>query len=268
MSVEALTVVLNHSEARGTEKLVLIGIANHHGDAGAWPSVARLAGYSNMSERRVQQAIKALQVSGELTVKKGGGAGVGKYKTNLYWINVKCPPNCSGFPQHSQTKPASPLESQTKPASLQDETRFALEVKPSVTKPIEEPVIEPTLNSWEEFWKLYPRGEGKAQAREAYKKALRKVTADYLLDRLKAYIAHNKKHDIKFAHATTWLNQERWEDEYDQVYKANEDYRAKIDQERQQRELEYAEMQKSAAPPPKCKHNKTLALCPICVKDL
>ena len=122
--------------------------------------------------------------------------------------------------------------------------------------------------SWEEFWKLYPRGEGKAQAREAYKKALRKVTADYLLDRLKAYIAHNKKHDIKFAHATTWLNQERWEDEYDQVYKANEDYRAKIDQERQQRELEYAEMQKSAAPPPKCKHNKTLALCPICVKDL
>src|SRR6056297_3110288 len=264
MSVEALTVVLHHSEARGTEKLVLIGIANHHGDAGAWPSVARLAGYSNMSERRVQQAIKALQVSGELTVKKGGGAGVGKYKTNLYWINVKCPPNCSGFPQSSQTKPASPMESQTKPASLQDETRFALEVKPSVTKPIEEPVIEPTLNSWEEFWRLYPRGEGKAQAREAYKKALRKVTHDYLLDRLKAYIAHNKKHDIKFAHATTWLNQERWEDEYDAPSGSvwDTEYWEKREREDQERRREYEEMAKNAAPPPKCKHNKTLALCP------
>src|SRR6056297_4083183 len=168
MSVEALTVVLHHSEARGTEKLVLIGIANHHGDAGAWPSVARLAGYSNMSERRVQQAIKALQVSGELTVKKGGGAGVGKYKTNLYWINVKCPPNCSGFPRHSQTKPASPLESQTKPASLQDETRFALEVKPSVTKPIEEPLKEPLNPQFEKFWEEYPKKKEKQEAKKAF----------------------------------------------------------------------------------------------------
>ena len=124
--------------------------------------------------------------------------------------------------------------------------------------------------SWEEFWKLYPRGEGKAQAREAYKKALRKVTADYLLDRLKAYIAHNKKHDIKFAHATTWLNQERWEDEYEAPSGSvwDTEYWEKREREDQERRREYEEMAKNAAPPPKCKHNKTLALCPICVKDL
>jgi len=266
MSVEALTVVLNHSKARGTEKLVLIGIANHHGDAGAWPSVARLAGYSNMSERRVQQAIKALQVSGELTVKKGGGAGVGKYKTNLYWINVKCPPNCSGFPQHSQTKPASPLESQTKPASLQDETRFALEVKPSVTKPIEEPLIEPTLKGWEEFWDLYPRSESKAEALKAYQKTLKKKSAEYLLERLNLYIAHNKKHDIKFAYAATWLNKERYLDEYDQVQKSQADYRAKIDQEHKDRMREYEELQKASAPPPKCPHGNSVVSCRECLK--
>src|SRR6056297_603465 len=118
--------------------------------------------------------------------------------------------------------------------------------------------------SWEEFWKLYPRGEGKAQAREAYKKALRKVTADYLLDRLKAYIAHNKKHDIKFAHATTWLNQERWEDEYEAPSGSvwDTEYWEKREREDQERRREYEEMAKNAAPPPKCKHNKTLALCP------
>ena len=143
MSIEAMTVVLNHSKAKGTEKLILLGIANHHGDQGAWPSVSTLAHYSNMSDRRVQQVIKALEESGELRVEMGKGAGVGKYKTNRYWINVTCPPNCTGFPQHSHAKPASPLESQTKPASLQDEAGFALEVKPATYKPIEEPVIEP-----------------------------------------------------------------------------------------------------------------------------
>lgn len=265
MSVEALTVVLNHSKARGTEKLVLIGIANHHGDAGAWPSVARLAGYSNMSERRVQQAIKALQQSGELTVTKGGGAGVGKYKTNLYWINVKCPPSCSGFPQHSQTKPASPLESQTKPASLQDETRFALEVKPSVTKPIEEPLIEP-LKGWNEFWDLYPRSESKQEALKAYQKALKKNSAEYLFERLKLYIAHNQKHDIKFAYAATWLNKERYLDEYDQVAKTKQNEREKIDREREQRLREHEELQKASTPPPKCPHGNSVVSCRECLK--
>jgi len=254
MSVEALTVVLNHSEARGTDKLVLIGIANHHGDDGAWPSVARLAGYANMSERRVQQSIKSLQESGELVVRRGMGAGVGKYKTNLYFIAVKCPSTCSGFPQHSQTKPTSPLESQTKPASLQDEARFALEVKHSVDKPIEETSIEPTLNGWEEFWKLYPRTESKSEALKAYKKAIKKNKPEFLLERLRLYINHCNKNDIKFAYAATWLNKERYLDEFDAIQSSS----PSLDKEkdwtanylREQEEL---------------KHGKNVALCRECV---
>jgi len=123
---------------------------------------------------------------------------------------------------------------------------------------------------WEDFWKAYPRGEGKAQAREAYKKALKKVSSAYLLERLKLYIAHNKKNDIKFAHAATWLNQERWEDEYEAPSGSvwDTEYWEKRDREEEQRRREYEEMARNAAPPPKCKHDKTLALCGICLKDL
>jgi len=264
MSVEALTVVLNHSNARGTEKLVLIGIANHHGDAGAWPSVARLAGYSNMSERRVQQAIKALQLSGELTVTKGGGAGVGKYKTNLYWINVKCPPNCSGFPQHSQTKPASPLESQTKPASLQDEARFALEVKPAMTKPIEEPVKEPERDK-----AIYkPSTELVNELANKYPGLDLKECWESMLD----YCAANgKKYKDWDAAYRNWVRREWGYSDKGKQQANQKDTRAYLEKSvnhTQELLAEYAEAEKNAAPPPKCKHEKTLALCPICVREL
>lgn len=123
---------------------------------------------------------------------------------------------------------------------------------------------------WEEFWKLYPRGEGKSSARDAYAKAIKKVEPFYLLERLNLYISHNKKHEIKFAHAATWLNQERWEDEYDPFSGSVWDtaYWEKRAKEDEQRRKEYEEMEKQAVAPPQCKHQKMLALCPICVKDL
>lgn len=73
MSVETLAVVLNRSKAVGTDKVVLLGIANHDGDGGAWPSIATLARYANVSERSVQRSIDHLIELGELRVEIGAG---------------------------------------------------------------------------------------------------------------------------------------------------------------------------------------------------
>lgn len=73
MSVESIARVLNHSRAKGTTKLVLIGIANHDGDGGSWPSVATLARYANTSERSVQRAIEELVDLGEVVVHRNEG---------------------------------------------------------------------------------------------------------------------------------------------------------------------------------------------------
>lgn len=76
MSVESLSLVLQHSRASGTEKVVLLGIANHDGDGGAWPSIATLAGYANVSERTVQRAIESLVHLGELAVDVNRGGSL------------------------------------------------------------------------------------------------------------------------------------------------------------------------------------------------
>jgi hypothetical protein len=89
MSIEAVATVLNHSRATGRAKLVLIGIANHLGDQGAWPSISTLARYANASERSVKRDIQELMNLGELQVELQNAPTRQQYKTNLYWITIE-----------------------------------------------------------------------------------------------------------------------------------------------------------------------------------
>lgn len=103
MSIEALSMVLNHSTALGSPKVVLLGIANHLGpDAteGAWPSQKRLADYANLSERGVQKCVEKLVKAGELRVEVAGGHSRNQYKPNRYWITIECPDDCDKSMSH------------------------------------------------------------------------------------------------------------------------------------------------------------------------
>lgn len=107
MSVEALAVVLHHSKAKGTAKLVLLGIANHQGDGGAWPSRATLAKYANVSESQVKRALQTLRGMGELVVhvQQGGLPGDEDYtRPNRYDVQVSCPPWCDRTTNHRDTR--------------------------------------------------------------------------------------------------------------------------------------------------------------------
>jgi hypothetical protein len=125
MSIEAMSLVLHHSQATGAAKLLLLGIANHQGDSGAWPAVSTLSRYAGVTERRAQQLLRALEESGELIVKRQAG-GSGQYKTNLYWVNVACPEDCDGSAMH---------RSGVKSRDLRGEVLSTSGVKPTSPKP-------------------------------------------------------------------------------------------------------------------------------------
>ena len=86
MAIEVMSLVLNKSKATGRAKLVLLGIANHQGDQGAWPSIATLARYANASERSVKRDIQALIELGELKVEWNAAPVNAQYRPNLYWV--------------------------------------------------------------------------------------------------------------------------------------------------------------------------------------
>lgn len=80
--------VLHKSKASPRAKLVLLGIANHEGENGAYPSIATLATYANASERSVKRDIQELVDLGELIVHSQAAPVNTQYKPNLYFTNL------------------------------------------------------------------------------------------------------------------------------------------------------------------------------------
>lgn len=107
-----MAIALNHSRAEGAAKLVLIGIANHDGDGGSWPSVARLARYAHTSQRNVQRAILRLEELREIRreVNAGGDRQTAAHmRPNLYHFLLTCPPSCDGSRNHRMRDGQEPL---------------------------------------------------------------------------------------------------------------------------------------------------------------
>lgn len=134
MSIEAVSVVLNTSKATGRAKLVLLGIANHLGDQGAWPSIATLARYANASERSVKRDIQELMELGELKVDLQSAPTDNQYKTNLYWITLPGVTNQSGVTTQvsrgdSSGKPGvTPVGTQTINITIKEPKRYATKI--------------------------------------------------------------------------------------------------------------------------------------------
>lgn len=102
-----MAAVLHHSKASGTRKLVLLGIANHQGDGGAWPGVEKLAVYANVNVRNVQRAIEWLVSKGELrvSVQQGGDRDTPDHRRpNRYDVLVECPSYCDRTNHHRDTR--------------------------------------------------------------------------------------------------------------------------------------------------------------------
>lgn len=64
-------------------------------------------------------------------------------------------------------------------------------------------------DGFEEFWKAYPRKIGKPRAYQAYSRAMKRTTGAKVLEGVRKYRFSEEE---KFQpHASTWLNDDRWE---------------------------------------------------------
>ena len=201
MSIEAVSLVLNQSRATGRAKLVLLGIANHLGDQGAWPSISTLARYANASERSVKRDIQELVELGELKVELQNAPTKTQYKTNLYWITIS-----SGM-----TDSASGVTDWVSRGDSSGKSGVTPVGTQNIILTIKEPSLKSDLESFDTFWNLYPKKVAKADALKAWNKATKKKTADELIALTKAY-SESKLPDMTYIpYPASWLNKELYE---------------------------------------------------------
>jgi hypothetical protein len=201
MSIEAVSLVLNQSKATGRAKLVLIGIANHLGDQGAWPSISTLARYANSSERSVKRDIQELVELGELKVELQNAPIRGQYKTNLYWLTI----------QSGVTDLTSGVTDWVSRGDSSGKSGVTPVGTQNIILTIKEPSKKQADNDFEKFWDLYPKKIAKGDAVKAWNKAIKSKTADELLKLTKAY-AEGKLPELKYIpYPASWLNKGLYE---------------------------------------------------------
>jgi hypothetical protein len=201
VSIEAVSLVLNQSRATGRAKLVLLGIANHLGDQGAWPSISTLARYANASERSVKRDIQELVQLGELKVELQNAPTHQQYKTNLYWITIG-----SGV-----TDSASGVTDWVSRGDSSGKSGVTPVGTQNINITIKEPSIETSNKDFEEFWKLYPKKVAKADALKAWNKAIKVKTAERLLELTKAYAEGKLPDQTYIPYPASWLNKGLYE---------------------------------------------------------
>ncbi|MBX3297446.1 MAG: helix-turn-helix domain-containing protein [Acidobacteria bacterium] len=133
MSVQAQSWVIEHSQHKGSELLLLLMIANHaHADGtNAFPSLKLLAKECRMSRRQIARLVKTLETSGELQVHRRGT------RTNSYSIRMEDDP--------TQLRASAPDAASDMTVSPPSDIAVSPPLEPSLT--VKEPSHEPRVRA-------------------------------------------------------------------------------------------------------------------------
>ena len=227
MSNEAINWAYQQEGIGAGAKFVLVALADYADQEwSCYPSQERLASMTAQTVRGVRNQIKVLVELGLLVVEERWVDG--HRRTNRYYLNPE---------RRSGTESVIPER-----GSVHTGTGRQFDGERRSPNPLEEPlenllvtgtpetdtlvgVLDPHRPTtsratvaavdveFETFWKAYPRKVGKGAAVKAYRAARRKASLTEILAGLDAYRT-NKPDWQDYAHPSSWLNAERWADDY------------------------------------------------------
>jgi hypothetical protein len=206
MSIQIMNAVWRESKSKGRARLVLLSIADHQGELGAWPSIETLAKMVNSSPRSVQRDIQDLIELGELVVEFRSAPTYGPYKANRYFVNL--PGVTDGVSEVTKTaSEVTDLDSEVTESASEVTAGGVLTLNRTLNKTLTKQADE----AFETFWLLYPKRIAKADALKAWKQATKKKTADELIALTKAY-SESKLPDMTYIpYPASWLNKGLYE---------------------------------------------------------
>jgi hypothetical protein len=227
MSVVAITWAWKQ-QVRTTIKFVLVALANFANDHGesCFPGQLTLAAMTGMKERAIRSALCDLERAGliERTARRyKGRATSDSYRLFCGERNPECEPaNGAGSgsvqPAFDAVQPADDAGSQPASDDISDESIITGSVR-------SDPSVDPNIRGegdqgfeyptdFRNFWSSFPRKDGKREALKEWLKLTHREKAIVLAD-VPLRVANNwaGRETVKLPHASTYLNEHRWEDD-------------------------------------------------------
>jgi DNA-binding MarR family transcriptional regulator len=210
-----MTKVFDWSKSQGVPRLVLLALADAGNDEGYVTAYARsqswLAMKANCTPGSVRRAVDTLEALGEIEVLR---IGKGR-KQSDYRVTIPGPPLAETLQDDG-----SQIDGQTVQDRESDRAGSTVcppaaegSIIPSLSRPL--PAVTPSLDDEFDslFWPTYPNHAKPTPARAAYKKAREKADCETINAGNRRYASEVAGSDMHYiAHASTWLNQERWLD--------------------------------------------------------
>lgn len=189
-----------------TTKFVLVVMADRANQSGfCYPSRKDIADKTGLSPRSVTRAIAELEERGLIKIterRRQDG-----YKTSNGYTLI------SGDTQSGDKLSGDTVSlSQVTQCPDKDNNKLLSEppVKPSITRAHQKP------SGFDVWYQRYPHKVGRAAAEKAFLKAIQKTSVEVLRLGVERYI-RDKPPDRSWCNPATWLNQERWLDEPEEI---------------------------------------------------
>jgi hypothetical protein len=166
----------------------------------AFPSRETLAKRARCNAKAVTKAVNELVAIGAVTKqhRKNGDA----YQSNIYTLRRVGPDLTIG-----RVTGDTGVGSDLTPGRVSDDLL-------TITTELEPQELEPLNNIFDDFWKIYPKKADKALAKRSLEKALKRATAERILDGARQYRDDPGRDDAYTKNPSTWLNADAWENEY------------------------------------------------------
>lgn len=224
MSIKLMNLVweADNSNLSGIEKAILLRMADFAADDGTsiYPSIGRLEKDTGFKARSIKYSIADLEKKNILVIVRSYGL------LNHYFINVRELTNLK-TPGHLVHQCITCTSAPDAPnQSINISYRKILSNNDSDLREIQDPARESENgvkivqeDAFESFWDKYPVKKARQKAKEAFSKGKCHLSLGLILKSLESQILEREHREHlglftpEWAHATTWLNQKRWEDE-------------------------------------------------------
>lgn len=195
----------------GYTKLVYVILADHSDENNlCFPSVATIAAEAGCTPKTALKAIRELIAMGLITREHRTLANGGDTSC-LYHIEE--PRNFK-----ANAEKAGQFEPDTLDKTLYKAPESTTTAEPTCELVPAEPAPrkrEEYPNAFEQLWTLYPKHVAKMAAYKAWRKARVGMNSAFLMSKVQAFAAQCANTETRFIpNFATWLNGERWNDEY------------------------------------------------------
>lgn len=195
MSIECLNQALKIEGLTPTKKFILVILANYADEQGTcYPSYSHIAKIVGLKDTKgIQRSIKEFEQLGYLKIQHRK-TEKGDYTSNKYHLTLGM-----GISTHRGVETSRVGVSE--PSNTKDKTKTNNKIS-----------LDVDMQVFNKFWEIYPRKVNKKQTLKIFTK-INDNDYEKILHAVKIFASEHTNTEEKFIpHATTWLNQERYED--------------------------------------------------------